>query len=181
MNLGNYMFDFLKKERVMAAPVPEEKYYNARGVVFPESHANELRRIIFSEVSNREPAKQELEARVLFNTALNRVLEHGKRGKNTNLAQILTEPNQYQGYNTSLYQQYDKPTDVLTKKRKQQIDVITDKLLAEATAGNFQDNTNGAFYYQHKGDKIYYDDKKPLFKTAQNRAQPLFISQTNGR
>lgn len=145
---------------------PEEQQaavYDARGVKFSDPEVDQLKRIIFSEVSNREPAKQELEARVLFNTAINRAKAYQDKGQQRSLTEVLTQPNQYQGYNSSLYKRYDAPGDAPTTQRKKQVEDITNKLIGEVQSGTFQDNTNGAYYYKHKGDRIYYDDSRPLF------------------
>lgn len=141
------------------------KTYRVRGQTFTEPDVDQLKRIIYSEVSNRPPDKQELEARILFNTAVNRMAAYNTKGQPRTLSGVLTAPNQYQGYNSPLYKQYDSPADSLSAKRKAQLDSITNKMIGEVSSGQFKDNTSGAYYYKHKDDKIYYDDKKPLFAT----------------
>lgn len=164
VNIGNaFKSLFGGNTEATSTPAQQMKTYNVRGVQISEPEVNELKKIIFSEVSNREPAKQELEARVLFNTAINRAKAYQEAGKPRSLEDILTQPNQYQGYNSPLYKKYGQAADVLTSKRQTQVDDITDKMLGEVDQGTFKDTTNGAYYYQHKGDKIYYDDKRPLF------------------
>lgn len=146
-----------------ATPAPQ---YTTRGVSFTPDDVAQLKKIIFSEVSNRPADKQNLEANVIFNTALNRVAESQKQGQPKTLTQILTQPNQYQGYNSPLYNEYNNPADSLTAARKSTLNGIVDNMVGQVKDGTFADNTHGAYYYQHKGDKIYYDDTKPLF--AQN-------------
>lgn len=148
--------------RYNAEDMPKPKR-TVRGVELSDEDVAELRKIVYSEVSNRPKDKKDLEARILFNTALNRIAENRKKGKELTLAEVLKQPNQYQGYNTPLYQEYNRPKDFLSKTRQQQVDEVVNGMLADVDAGKFEDNTNGAFYYQHKGDKIYYDDEKPLF------------------
>lgn len=150
------------KPAVAQTPAPAPTY-TTRGQTFGDPDVNQLKQIVYSEVSNRPKDKQELEARILFNTALNRMAESHRVGKSRTLTDVLTAPNQYQGYNSPLYKTYNAPSDALNLKRKEQLDGITDKLVSEVKGGTFADNTNGAFYYKHKGDKIYYDDKRPLF------------------
>lgn len=144
-------------------PRPQPIVEAKRNVPLSQDDINELRRIVFSEVSNRSVDKQDLETRVLLNTALNRVAENRKRGTHLTLRDVLTQPNQYQGYGTTLYKAYDRPHDVLTKERKRRLDAIIDNMVKEIEEGRFEDNTGGAFFYVHKGDKIYYDNK-PLFR-----------------
>jgi len=142
---------------------PPPVTYSARGQTFNPDDVAQLKKIIFSEVSNRDVPKKTLEANVIFNTALNRMAAANTAGQKRSLSQVLTQPNQYQGYNSPLYQRYDNPGDSLTAARKQQTDSIVDDMVKQVQGGNFKDNTNGAYYYKHVGDKIYYDDKKPLF------------------
>ena len=154
----------------------KDKEYYVRNNTITQPDVEEAKKIIFSEISNRPIEKQELETRVLLNTAFNRMDEYRKQGKELTLAQVLTQPNQYQGHNTPLYQRYgETATDTPTKTRKENVNKIVNKVLKEIEQSTFQDNTNGAFYYSHKGDKIYYDDKRPLFKTSRNKVEPLFV------
>lgn len=164
---------FTGSKTTYTAPV-EPKTYTVRGVTFTDKDLEEAKRIIFSEISNRPADKQELEARVLMNTAINRAVEYSKKGKNVSLTEVFQQPNQYQGYNSPQYKLYsDQSANVLDAAKKSSISTITSKLQKEIESGQFQDNTNGAFYYQHKGDKIYYDDRKPLFRPMKPQ-EPLF-------
>lgn len=154
-----------------AQAIPQ-KIYNVRGAVLQAPDIDEARRIVFSEISNRAPEKQELETRILLNTAINRLNAYKAKGQDVTLTDVLRMKNQYQGYGTNQYKLYsEQATDTPTQKKKEQVDAIINRLLAEIEAGTFQDNTNGAFYYSHKGDKIYYDDRRPLFR----QPQKLFI------
>lgn len=128
--------------------------------------SQELRPIMFGEISNRPPEKQELEARVILNTALNRIKEHSsKRGARKSIDEILTEENQYQAFKGEQYNLYKGQPGNLDAEKKKQIDAIIDKLLEEIESGAFSDNTEGAFYYKHNPDgSITYDNDRALFE-----------------
>ena len=141
--------------------LPTEDYNEAPLSV---RNSKELRPTMFGEISNRPPEKQELEARVILNTALNRIKEHGKRGTRKTIDDILTQENQYQAYGGKQYGLYKGGADGLDAKKKQQIDSVVDKLIQEIESGTFSDNTEGSFYYQHNDDEsITYDNKRKLF------------------
>lgn len=135
-----------------------------RGVSLTDSDLDELAYILMGEVGNRGPEKQDLEARVIINTALNRLNEYASGGKKKTLADVLRMPNQYQGYMPDNPEsQYSKAKsgkmDELTKSKFQFIRSVVDSL----KQGKFEDNTNGAFYYVHNPDgSIEYDDSRPL-------------------
>lgn len=122
--------------------------------------------VYFGEVSNRTPDKQELEARVILSTVLNRIQQHNQAGNKWNFGQTITQPNQYQAYNGPQYQQYVNGTlDTLGQQKKQITDSISEKLWQELSQGKFQDITQGAAYYIHNKDQsITYDNKRKLYK-----------------
>lgn len=153
---------------------PVNRSYN--GVEISPEDEMELRKIVQSEVSNRGPKEIDLETDVLFNTAVNRVKAYREKGQDVKLVDVFRMPNQYQGYNTPLYKAYGTATTTLDKARQKKVDDSVNRVISQINDGTYKDVTNGAFYYQHKGDKIYYDDRKPLFKS--NQKKPLFVNQT---
>lgn len=151
----------------VSATRPPETKFKVRGATVDEKHIDEtLRPVVFGEISNRPPEKQELEARVILNTAINRLKEYKKHGENLTLEEVLAMPNQYQAYGGKQFNLYKTGTSTeLDTGKKQSVDAIIDKLMAEVKSGKFKDNTNGAFFYKHNKDgSITYDDKRRLFK-----------------
>lgn len=122
--------------------------------------------IVFGEVSNRPAEKQELEARVILTTALNRMKAHKERGREKSLDDILTEPNQYQAYKGEQYNIHRTGSSSASDaQKKQATDAIVAKLLEEVRGGTFKPLSERAYYYQHAPDgTIRYDDTRPLFK-----------------
>lgn len=147
----------------VAAALPEEQEHvllSDRGITLDDEDVAELRHILYSEIGNRSQDKRGLEARVVVNTALNRLAENRRRGRGPQtLAKVLREKNQYQGYGTKQYK--------LSKEGRGDPDKneAIDAVLTELGSGQFADNTNGAFYYIHNDDEtITYDDARPLYK-----------------
>lgn len=161
-----------KKDKQLATtnfvPEQDKSYFVAdRNAEITPSDNQELAPVLFGEISSDRPIeKQELEARVILNTALNRIKEYKKHGKDYTLKDVLSMPNQYQAYGGNEYLKYKNDNlDYLSNKKKDNIDSILAKLLTEIENGTFKDNTKGAFYYQHNPDgSIEFDSKKPLFK-----------------
>lgn len=122
--------------------------------------------ILFGELSNRPIEKKELEVRVILNTALNRIKQLKDKGKEVSLEEVLTAPNQYQAYDGEQYNNYiSDELDSLGIKKKEELDVIMEKVLNELKAGTFKDNTRGAVFYVHEEDgRITFDSTKKLFK-----------------
>lgn len=166
-NVANILSSKLESAPVEVYKAPEApKIPNVRGVdVDKETFDSVFKPILFGEVSNRDASKKELEARVLLNTALNRVPEHNKRGKNMTLKDVLTQPNQYQAYGGNQYNLYTQnKLDAVGMKKKEEVDSIADKLWQEIQTGKFDDTTEGAYYYIHNPDQsITYDNKKQLY------------------
>ncbi len=146
------------------APSPISYSIPDRGVNLTDKDFESIRPLIYGEISNRTPDKQELESHVILNTALNRMKEYSKRGQNKSLSDIVAMPNQYQAYGGQQYNLYGNPPDAVAQKKKQQVDAIVDKIRDQVKTGSYPDNTGGAFYYIHNPDgTITYDNKKPLF------------------
>ena len=142
-----------------------------RGTVSLKDLHAYLRPIAFGEISN-DTASQEGEIRGILNTALNRIKENKNyQGKDLSLKDVLTEKNAYQAYQptnmTSQYSLYRSGGNAVDTKKKQTVDNIVTKLVGELKDGTFQDNTDGAYYYQHKDGKIAYDTIRQLFKDKQ--------------
>jgi hypothetical protein len=143
-----------------------------RDVDFTDSDLDELSLILFGEVSNRPEEKQDLERRVIANTAINRLGEYRKAGRNMSLTDVLRQPNQYQAYlpsgikgkdgsiTESQYMKAKKGTlDEVSKRKYENIKTFTQSL----KSGKFDDNTEGAFYYIHNPDgSIKYDNTRNL-------------------
>lgn len=125
-----------------------------------------LRPVLYGELSNRNQTKKELEARVILNTALNRMKEYTAKGQTKTLSDVLSAPNQYQAYGGEQFNAYGNPPDELSKKKREQVDAIVQKFLNEMEGGEFPDVTEGAYYYKHHPSGIIeYDNKRPLFET----------------
>lgn len=146
---------------------PAPAVATVRGVDIDKKDFDEtFRPILFGEVSNRSGSKKDLEARVILNTAINRLVEHRNRGTGKGFKDILTQPNQYQAYGGEQYNLYlSGDGEKLDVKKKQEVDRLLDSLWTEMVSGQLEDNTRGAFYYIHNDDgSITYDDLKPLFE-----------------
>ncbi len=180
--------DFQHQERTFAdklmgrseikrtGPIPNE--VPDRNVKLTDDDLQELRNVLYAEISNRDPEKQKLESRVIVNTALNRIKQYGAKGRQLALAQVLREPNQYQGYAP------DKPDSqynvVKSGKGNTKKLAAIDAVLEELKGGAFKDETNGAVFYFHKPDgSIQYDDKRPLYASASS-ARPAVTRFEDG-
>lgn len=149
----------------VAEPAPPQKYtLPDRGAEIYESDIDKMRPLIYGEVSNRDFDKRELEADVIFNTAINRQREYGSRGNQMSLADIIAMPNQYQAYGGNQYQTYFNPQNPVDVAKKKEVDAIVDRIAEKIRNGEYVDNTEGAFYYVHEDDgRIKYDNLRKLF------------------
>lgn len=152
---------YTRKAEASTAPV----YSLAdRGVDLTDQDFDAVRPLIYGEISNRAPDKQELESHVILNTALNRMREYKNKGQNRTLSEVLAMPNQYQAYGGEQYRTYSNPQDIVAQRKKQQVDDIVNRIREQIKTGTYPDNTEGSFYYIHNPDgTITYDNKKPLF------------------
>lgn len=125
---------------------PAAASYSVRGATLSDEDLNTLKHVLFGEISNRATDRQQLEARTIVNTALNRIPQYAANGRQMSLSQVLSEPKQYQAYGGTEYQRIKtgqlKPTD------DQKVKAI-DSVLGELKTGKFDDNTGGAVFYSH--------------------------------
>lgn len=132
--------------RYNAPTTPAQQGYLVRGVRLSDQDLDTLRKTLFAEISNRTSDKQTMEAHTIINTALNRVPQYKARGKEMSLAQVLSAPNQYQGYGSEEYKRIDtggtRPSDT------QKLGAI-DTAISKLKSGNYPDTTAGRVYYHH--------------------------------
>lgn len=141
---------------------PKTYYVPDRGVSVREDTINNLvKPILFGEMSNRELPKQIEEGKTIINTAINRVSQYGERGKDMNLAGVLSAPNQYQAYGGKEYERYlqGSTTPVDAQKMK-----AVDEIVAQLKAGKLKDNTGNRVFYIHTDDGNIITREGPLFK-----------------
>ena len=159
-------FEPQKKLSMFFPKTEQRKVYELkdRGIQITDEDLAAARPLIYGETSNRTPDKQELEAHVIMNTALNRMREYAARGQKKTLSEVLSMPNQYQAYGGQQYQIYHNPIDVPSQQKKKNIDSIVDKIGNQIKSGQYPDTTQGAYFYIHNPDQtITYDNKKQLF------------------
>lgn len=121
-----------------------------RSIDLDDDDIGELRNVLYSEISNREPEKQKTESRAIINTALNRIPQYKEKGKNLKLAEVLRQPNQYQGYQPDKEDsQYRIAKDGKGNAKKL---AVIDEVLEELKSGKLKDDIGGAVYYIHEND-----------------------------
>ena len=129
-----------------------------RGIKVSEDDLALLRKVLFSEVSNRSPERQDFESRIITNTALNRIPQYNERVGTTTLSDVLTKPNQYQGYGSKEFKRISDNATTTTDSPK--LNAI-DNLIGEIKRGEFKDNTANKVYYSHDpSGKIWLEDGK---------------------
>ncbi len=150
---------------------PAPTMYTVRGHTLSDADLQTLRNTLFAEISNRNLNKQQLEARTIANTALNRMDQYKANGKPMSLTDVLTQPKQYQGYNSPEYQRIvsgkTKPTDT------QKLSAI-DSVLGNIKAGKLDDNSEGMVYYHHDPTGVIHLTPGQLF--AQPKKVPTALS-----
>lgn len=161
------------KTEIKPIQTPQIKKYALanRGAEFTDSDFDNLKPLIYGEVSNRDYGKKQLEADVIINTAINRQREYENnpvsqyRGKKLPISEIIAMPNQYQAYGGDQYNTYFNPNNPIDIAKKKEVDAIVDAIAEKIRRGEYVDNTEGAFYYAHKDDNtITYDNLRPLYK-----------------
>lgn len=142
--------------------LPPKYNLKDRGITLDDLQLQKLKPLLFSEISNRDLSKKELEARVITNTILNRMSRWKDEGKDKTIEDIINTPKQYQGVGGNQYKIYESGIyDAPTKEKVNEVNSVVDKIFSEIKSGSFKDNTNGAAYYTHKPDgSIIYDDKR---------------------
>lgn len=150
---------------------PKPKAYKTRAGDITEEDLNELRAVLFGEISNRASDKQRLEARTIINTAINRMSQYKEKGKDMTLAQVLQAPNQYQAYGGGEYSRIKtggtKPTD------QQKIQAIDD-VIGTLKEGLLPDTTGGRVFYVHEPDGRIILKDGTLYK----KSRPTFSELT---
>lgn len=115
-----------------------------------------LRNVLFSEVSNRNPDRQAFEARLITNTALNRIPQYAAKGERLTLSGVLTKKNQYQGYGSKEYNRI--MNNATTTSDSQKLAAI-DGVINELRTGNLLDTAQGRVFYHHDpSGKIWLKD-----------------------
>lgn len=145
------------------APSTPPPVATVRGVPLSAQDMQTLRNVLFAEISNRTPDKQSLEARTIINTALNRIPQYGAQGKNMSLSQVLSAPNQYQGYGSPEYQRITNNATTTTDAQK--LGAI-DSTLSQLKTGNFPDTTAGSVYYHHNDQGQIFTRPGTLYKSS---------------
>lgn len=151
--------------KVEAAAQPDAQTYWIRNNGISHNDLEEAKAVLFGEVGNRDPVKQQLEAQTILNTAFNRMDEYNAknfRGKNNwSLTDVLQEPNQYQAYKGNQYNKYKSgELEVLDKAKLRSIDTV----LNLVRNGKFQDNIGSSTRYSHKSDGRIIATDEPLFQ-----------------
>lgn len=140
----NFVRPVVPAQPVLVAPKNAPIAIEGRGVSIDPAHLPTLRNTLFAEISNRDINKQQLEARTIINTALNRMKEQGK-----SLQDIITAPKQYQGYGSKEYQRITAGKTTMSDAQKLK---AIDAVLKELKTGKFTDTIEGRTFYTHKPD-----------------------------
>lgn len=151
------------KPSVFTAVQPQT--YMVRGHQVTDKDLQTLRNVLFAEVSNRNPQKQALEANTILNTALNRMDQYKAQGQPKTLSDVVTAPNQYQGYNSKEYQRL--LSGKITPVDHPKLNAI-DTVLGQAKSGKLQDNTAGMVYYKHDSNGGIHLHDGSLFSQPRN-------------
>jgi len=168
-NIGKSLGSFFAPRTVADVTFPNKQSgsYNIknRGVTLTDQDLENLKPLLFSETSDRDISKKNLESEVIINTAINRAKTYSEKwGRPVSVSEVLAMPNQYQGYGSAQYKMYSNPTDYPSQQKKKEIDSIVDSFKEKAKTGSYEDITGGAHYYVHNPDKtITYDNTKKLF------------------
>lgn len=145
-SIGEFMSNLVPGNTTNYTAPSQPPTYNVRGNQISDKDLETARKVLFAEISNRDPAKQALEATTIMNTALNRIPQYQAQGKQLALHDVLTMPNQYQGYNSPEYQRISNnaTTTVDAPKLK-----AIDNVLEQVKTGKFPDTTGGRVFYHH--------------------------------
>ena len=109
-NMGNSIAGMFGSNKInyadTSAVAPKEETGTYKGQTITKSDFDNIRPILFGEISNRPPDKQNLEGNVIASTAMNRVVANNQKGNKFSLGNVLSQPNQFQSYNGSQYKLY---------------------------------------------------------------------------
>lgn len=154
--LGNIPSFFTGSSVYNAPATPPAPTYNVRGTKLTDQDLATLRNVLFAEISNRDANHQQLEARTIANTALNRLPQYQGQGKPMSLHDVLTAPNQYQGYNSPQYKLI--ANNATTSLDTQKLGAI-DHVIGQMKSGDFPDSTGGRVFYHHDAQgRIWLQD-----------------------
>lgn len=170
--IGQFLRDLFDGTMTYKAPETEAKTsYKVGDVELSEDDIAALRPLLFAEISNRERDKQALEARTIFEVALNRLTDKDKRWKAESLKDVLEQPKQFQGFTPGegQYAAYLTPDDQLdepTRQKKQAVDAIVNNLLNEIKSGQYQNQSPNMYFYTHRRDgTLRATEKEPNYST----------------
>lgn len=147
-----------KAEAAEMSQAPKAHYIRDNAI--SDQDLEEAKAILFGEVSNRSPQKQQLEAQTILNTAFNRMDEYRKHGQQKTLAEVLQMPNQYQAYKGKEYARFKAGKTRPTDEAKL---IAIEAMLAKVKDGSFENNIGDYKFYSHKPDGRIVAVNKPLF------------------
>lgn len=135
-----------------------------RGVKVTDDDLKTLRNVLFGEVSNRDPERQAFEARLITNTALNRIPQYAEKKKDMNLTSVLAAKNQYQAYEGKEFRRLrDNATTTENPLDKQKLEAI-DSVIKEVKSGVFKDTSGGSVFCVHDPQGRIWLKEGKLFK-----------------
>lgn len=155
---SSYPTNFTPPKTPQVKTTPEQNY-DVRGVKVPDSDLNETANILYGEISNRDPDKQQFEVRHIVNTAINRANDNPNYYGGS-LTKVLQKPYQYQSYapqgittaTGTVESQYQKASaGSLDPVGNKKLQLIKDTL-NELKTGKFKDTTGGSMFYVHASD-----------------------------
>ena len=139
---------------------PKKNTYDIRGLKINDNDLDEASKILYAEISNRFPERQQFEIRNIINTAINRA-KINPQGFGDTLTKVLQKPYQYQGYAPNgmtiskgkiIESQYQKvKADKIDEYGKKKLQLIKNTL-NEIKTGKFEDTTDGSMFYVHASD-----------------------------
>lgn len=158
-SIGEFLDQILPANRgTYTAPTT----YRVRDQLLTDQDLDTARKVMFGEISNRNPAKQSMEAALILNTALNRIPQYKAQGRDMTLHQVLSEPKQYQAYGGQEYKRLEmgSTTPVDAQKLK-----AIDDVLNNVRAGNgLADTTKNRVFYSHDPQGQIWLKDGSLFK-----------------
>lgn len=169
-------------------PPPKPKSYKVRGLDVYDADIDEAANIMYGEISNRAPERQQFEVRNIINTAINRANENPKY-YDSSLTKVLQRPYQYQGYapdgmtvsgGKKVESQYQKvKSGAIDESGQKKLKLIKDTL-NELRAEDFKDTTDGSTFYVHASDGTMWLGKtlEEAKRNANNHEKSIKGKQT---